>query len=219
MTSVFIVVLIGLLLNLPSLIPVLFLKKASRNIKISVAIRIYILNFFLVYSLVTLTNSITEKHSTFPLWMALVAVVSFGILLISTITYIRKFLSIGISRVIILSSFMMVYVVRVHSVFTDRINGGYTISGSSVVWTLLFMLACLLAFLSCAGKKSFSGASTSSLDNHVHPYKPNKEYETQSQIDYDIAIKGRTILSDPTLSIVEQKRYRDALDKKEKSNF
>ncbi|MCZ3384992.1 hypothetical protein O3S68_22220 [Kosakonia sp. SOY2] len=219
MTSIFMVVLIGLLINIPSLIPVLFLKKVSRNIKVSIAIRIFILNIFLVFSLVTLTNSITEKYSTFPLWVTLMAVVCFGILLISTISYIRKFLSIGISRAIILSSFMIVYVVRVQSVFADRINGGYTINGSSAVWTFFFMLACLLAYLSCAGKKNFSGTYTSSVNNQVHPYKTNKEYEMQSQIDYDIAIKGRSVLSDPTLSIIEQKRYRDALEEKEKDTF
>ncbi|MDV5358153.1 hypothetical protein QM201_25310 [Enterobacter asburiae] len=219
MTSIFIVVLIGLLINIPSLVPVLFLKKVSRNIKISIAIRIFILNIFLVFSLVTLTNCITEKYSTFPLWVTLMAVVSFGILLISIISYIRKFLSIGISRAITLSSFMIVYIVRVESVFTDRINGGYSINGSSVVWTFFFMLACLLAYLSCAGKKKLSGTYPSSFDNQVHPYKSNKEYEMQSQIDYDIAIKGRSILSDPTLSVIEQKRYRDALEEKEKDNF
>ncbi|HIH6649262.1 TPA: hypothetical protein ACYRSV_005803, partial [Klebsiella michiganensis] len=45
--------------------------------------------------------------------------------------------------------------------------------------------------------------------------KPTKEYEAQSQIDYDIDVKGRGVLSDPNLSIVERQRYRDASDNKE----
>nr|WP_257981562.1 hypothetical protein [Pectobacterium brasiliense] len=74
--------------------------------------------------------------------------------------------------------------------------------------------SCLLAYLGCAGSKTYSGYSVPSSASQSDYFKPNKEYETRSQIDYDIAVKGRSVLSDPNLSIVEQQRYRDALDKK-----
>ena len=64
-----------------------------------------------------------------------------------------------------------------------------------------------------------STVSASSSAPQSDYFKPNKEYKTQSQIDYDIAVKGRSVLSDPNLSIVEQQRYRDALEKKEKEHW
>lgn len=84
-----------------------------------------------------------------------------------------------------------------------------------MVWTLFFLFVCLLAYLGCAGSKTYSGYSASSSAQQSDYFKPTKEYETQSQIDYDIAVKGRSVLSDPNLSIVEQQRYRDAIEKRD----
>ncbi|MCW2482726.1 hypothetical protein J5224_27020, partial [Candidatus Symbiopectobacterium sp. NZEC135] len=72
--------------------------------------------------------------------------------------------------------------------------------------------------LGCGGSKTYSGYSASSSAPQSDYFKPIKEYETQSQIDYDIAVKGASVLSDPNLSIVEQQRYRDALKKREENH-
>jgi hypothetical protein len=126
----------------------------------------------------------------------------------------RKHLAVGKSRAVILSSFLIVYAIRFHGVFTFMSDSGYALNGYNVAWTLFFLFACLLVYLGCAGDKTYVGSSTSSTLKPDY-YQPTKEYETQSQIDYDVAVKGPSILFDPNLSIVEQQRYRDSLEKKQ----
>lgn len=218
MNSIYWVIFMGLLLNIPSLVPVLFLHKTQKNVKISIAIRLFLLNAFLVLSLVTLSQNITQKYGLFPVWLVLAAIVLFAVTLVPTVKFVRKHLAVGKSRAVILSSFLIVYAVRFHGVFSDLNGSGYTINGYNTVWTSFFLFACLLAYLGCAGRKTYSGSSESSSAPQSDYFKPNKEYETQSQIDYDIAVKGRSVMSDPNLSIVEQQRYRDALEKKERED-
>lgn len=126
----------------------------------------------------------------------------------------RKHLSVGKSRAVILPSFMIVYAIRFHGVFSVGNGSGYTLNGYNTVWTLCFLFSCLLAYIGCAGSKTYSGYSAPSASPQPDYYRPTKEYETQSQIDYDIAVKGRSVLSDPNLSIVEQQRYRDRISEK-----
>jgi hypothetical protein len=83
----------------------------------------------------------------------------------------------------------------------------------NTVWTLFFLFAFLLAYLGCAGSKTYSGYSASSSAPRPDYLNRTKNMK-HNQIDYDIAVKGRSVLSDPNLSIVEQQRYRDALEKK-----
>lgn len=218
MNSIYWVIFMGLLLNIPSLVPVLFLHKTQKNVKISIAIRLFLLNAFLVLSLVTLSQNITQKYGLFPVWLVLAAIVLFAVTLVPTVKFVRKHLTVGKSRAVILSSFLIVYAVRFHGVFSDLNGSGYTINGYNTVWTSFLLFACLLAYLGCAGRKTYSGSSESSSAPQSDYFKPNKEYETQSQIDYDIAVKGRSVMSDPNLSIVEQQRYRDALEKKERED-
>ncbi|MDX4155564.1 hypothetical protein [Klebsiella pneumoniae] len=215
MNTIYWVISMGLLLNIPSLAPVLFLRKASKNVKVSLALRLFLLNAFLVISLVTVSQNTTQKYGLFPIWLVITAIGLFVIILVPTIKFIRKHLTVGKSRAVILSSFLIIYAVRIHSVFSNAYGSEYTLNGYNVVWTLFFLFACLLAYLGCAGSKTYSGYSASQPDY----FKPTKEYETQSQIDYDIAVKGRSVLSDPNLSILEQKRYRDALEKKEREDW
>ncbi|MBS4433294.1 hypothetical protein E2566_07990 [Pectobacterium punjabense] len=206
---------IGLLINIPSLAPVLFLHKISKKVKVSMALRLFLLNAFLVLSVVTLSQNTTQKYGLFPIWLVITAIGLFVIILVPTIKFVRKHLTVGKSRAVILSSFLIVYVVRFHGVFSDGNGSGYTVNGYNTVWTLFFLFACLLTYLGCAGSKTYSGYSAPSSASQPDYFKPNKEYETQSQIDYDIAVKGRSILSDPNLSVVEQQRYRDALEHKD----
>ncbi|ATF92056.1 hypothetical protein [Cedecea neteri] len=215
MNTIYWVFFIGLLMNIPSLAPVLFLRKASKNVKVSMALRLFLLNAFLVISLMTVSQNITQKYELFPIWLVVAAIGLFAVTLIPMIKFMRKYLSVGKSRAVILSSFLIVYAVRFNGVFSDVNGSGYTLNGYNVAWTLFFLFACLLAYLGCAGSKTYSGYSAPSSAPQPDYFKPSKEYETQSQIDYDIAVKGRSVLSDPNLSIVEQQRYRDALKNRE----
>lgn len=214
MNSIYWVLIIGLLMNIPSLAPVLFLRKTQKNVKVSMVARLFLLNAFLVISLVTLSQNTTQKYGLFPIWLVFAAIGLFAVTLVPTIKFIRKRLSVGKSRAVILSSFLIAYIIRFRSVFSDVYGSGYTLNGYNVVWTLFFLFASVLAYLGCGGDKSYAGSFTPQPDY----FKPTKEYETQSQIDYDIAVKGRSVLSDPNLSIVEQQRYRDALEKKERED-
>ncbi|WP_163923119.1 hypothetical protein [Raoultella planticola] len=218
MNTIYWVIFMGLLLNIPSLAPVLFLRKASKNVKVSMALRLFLLNAFLVISLVTVSQNTTQKYGLFPIWLIVAAIGLFAVILLPTVKFMRKHLTIGKSRAVILSSFLIVYAIRFHGVFSDVNGSGYTLNGYNVVWTLFFLFVCLLAYLGCAGSKTYSGSYAPSSDMQPDYFKPTKEYETRSQIDYDIAVKGRSVLSDPNLSIVEQQRYRDALEKKERED-
>lgn len=222
MNSIYWVIFMGLLINIPSLAPMLFLHKISKKVKVSLALRLFLLNAFLVISLVTLSQNTTQKYGLFPIWLVFTAIGLFVVMLIPTVKFTRKHLTVGKSRVVILSSFLIVYAIRFHGVFLD-VNGsgytGYTINGYNVVWTLFFLFACLLAYLGSAGSKIYSGSYAPSSTPQSDYFKPTKEYETQSQIDYDIAVKGSSVLLDPNLSIVEQQRYRDALEKKEREDW
>ncbi|HBR0098685.1 TPA: hypothetical protein L9G11_002535 [Klebsiella pneumoniae] len=215
MNSVYWVIFMGLLINIPSLAPVLLLRKAEKKVKVSLSLRFFLLNAFLVLSLVTLSQNITQKYRLFPIWLVLAAIVLFAVTLVPTVKFVRKYLTVRKSRAVILSSFLIVYAVRFHSVFSNDYGSGYTVNGYNTVWTLFFLFACLLAYLGSAGSKTYSGYSAPSSASQPDYFKPTKEYETQSQIDYDIAVKGRSVLSDTNLSIVEQQRYRDTLHKRE----
>ncbi|ECT3983757.1 TPA: hypothetical protein JDJ86_003928 [Salmonella enterica subsp. houtenae] len=219
MNTIYWAISIGLLLNIPSLAPVLFLRKIPKKVKASMALRLFLLNAFLVLSVVTVSQNTTQKYGLFPIWLVITAIGLFVIILVPTIKFIRKHLTVGKSRAVILSSFLIIYAVRIHSVFSNAYGSEYTLNGYNVVWTLFFLFACLLAYLGCAGSKTYSGYSAPSSASQPDYFKPTKEYETQSQIDNDIAVKGRSVLSDPNLSIVEQQRYRDALEKKEREDW
>lgn len=219
MIQLIIVVFLGLMLNIPSLIPVLFLKKTQKSVKVSTAVRLFLLNAFLVLSLVTVSQNITQKYGLFPIWLVCVAIALFMVTLVSTVKFVRKNLTVGKSRAVILSSFLIVYATRFHAVFSDVYGSGYTINGYNAAWTFFFLFGSLLAYIGCSGSKIYSGYSAASSASQPDYSKPTKEYETQSQIDYDIAVKGRSVLSDPNLSIVEQQRYRDALEKKEREDW
>ncbi|MDM3140735.1 hypothetical protein [Citrobacter sp. Cf120] len=214
MNSIYWMIFMGLLLNIPSLVPALFLRKTQNNVKVSMAGRLFLLNAFLVLSLLTVAQNITQNYGLFPIWLVWGAIALFMVTLVSTVKFVRKDLTVGKSRAVILSSFLIIYAVRIHSVFSNAYGSEYTLNGYNVVWTLFFLFACLLAYLGCAGSKTYSGSFASSSASQPDYFKPTKEYETQSQIDYDIAVKGRSVLSDPNLSIVEQQRYRDSIEGK-----
>lgn len=212
MHSLYLAFFLGLLLNIPAIAPVLFLKKAQKQVKVSMAIRLYLLSVFLVLSLMMLSQNITQKYSPFPIWLVFTALGLFVLMLVPTVKFMRKHLAVGKSRAVILSSFLIVYAIKFHGVFTFGSDSGYALNGYNVAWTLFFLFACLLAYLGCAGGKTYAGFSTTSSTSQPDYYQPTKEYETQSQIDYDVAVKGTSVLLDPNLSIVEQQRYRDRIN-------
>ncbi|MER0046411.1 hypothetical protein ABRP56_08440 [Pectobacterium odoriferum] len=218
MNSIYWAISMGLLINIPSLSPVLFIGNRQKQVKVSMAVRLYLLNTFLVLSLVTLSQNTTQKYGLFPIWLVFAAIGLFVVILVPTVKFMRKYLTVGKSRAVILSSFLIVYATRFYGVFSVGNGSGYTLNGYNVVWTLFFLFACLLAYLGCAGNKSYAGHSALSSTAQPDYYQPTKEYETQSQIDYDVAVKGASVLLDPNLSIVEQQRYRDAIKKRDENH-
>ncbi|MGG6114493.1 hypothetical protein ACQSFK_16195 [Salmonella enterica] len=216
MNSIYWVIFMGLLINIPSLAPMLFIRKVSKNVKVSMAVRLFLLNAFLVLSLVTLSQNITQKYGLFPIWLVVVAVVLFLVTLLPTVEIMRKHLTIGKSRAVILSSFLIVYAVRFHGVFSDVNGSGYTINGYNTVWTFFFLFVCLLAYIGCSGNKKHYGAY---IPPETEQPKGYKAYVPQSEINTDIAVKGSSVLFDPNLDIVEQQRYRDAIEKRNNDSW
>lgn len=216
MNSIYWVIFMGLLLNIPSLAPVLFAKKTQKSVKVSMAVRLYLLNIFLVLSLVTLSQNTTQKYGLFPVWLVVVAIGLFLVTLLPTVKFIRKHLTVGKSRAVILSSFLIVYAVRFHGVFSDVNGSGYTINGYNTVWTFFVLFACLLAYIGCSknGRNYGTYIPTATLQPNGY-----KAYAPQSEIDADIAVKGSSVLFDPNLDIVEQQRYRDAIEKRNNDSW
>ncbi|WP_447495198.1 hypothetical protein [Escherichia coli] len=211
MNSIYWVLIIGLLMNIQSLAPVLFLRKTQKNVKVSMVARLFLLNAFLVLSLVTLSRNITQEYGLFPVWLLVVAIGLFAVTLVPTVKFMRRHLTVGKSRAVMLSSFLIVYAVRFHGVFSDLNGSGYTINGYNTVWTFFFLFACLLAYLGCSGNRENYGTY---IPPATAQPNGNKAYASQSEIDTDIAVKGSSVLLDPNLDIVEQQRYRDAIEKR-----
>ncbi|MGM3172213.1 hypothetical protein ACS249_19920, partial [Dickeya chrysanthemi] len=216
MNTFYWVLFMGLLINIPSLAPVLFLHKISKKVKASLALRLFLLNAFLVLSVVTVSQNTTQKYGLYPVWLIIIAIGLFAVTLVPTIKFIRKHLTVGKSRAVVLSSFLIVYAVRIHAVFANAYGSGYTLNGHNTVWTLCFLFACLVTYLGCAGNKKYYGTSIP-LAN-AQP-KSHKAYAPQSEIDVDIAVKGSSVLFDPNLDIVEQQRYRDAIEKRNNDSW
>lgn len=211
MNSIYWVLIIGLLMNIPSLAPVLFLRKTQKNVKVSMVARLFLLNAFLMLSLVTLSRNITQEYGLFPVWLLVVAIGLFAVTLVPTVKFMRRHLTVGKSRAVMLSSFLIVYAVRFHGVFSDLNGSGYTINGYNTVWTFFFLFASLLAYLGCSGNRENYGTY---IPPATAQPNGNKAYASQSEIDTDIAVKGSSVLFDPNLDIVEQQRYRDAIEKR-----
>ncbi|HHA2261143.1 TPA: hypothetical protein ACOEHA_001155 [Enterobacter hormaechei subsp. xiangfangensis] len=216
MNSIYWGLIIGLLMNIPSLTPMLFLRKTQKNVKVWMAVRLFLLNAFLVLSLVTVSQNITQKYGLFPIWLVCVAIALFMVTLLPTVKFVRKHLTVGKSRTVILSSFLIVYAVRFNGVFSDVNGSGYTINGYNTVWTFFFLFACLLAYIGCSMNGKHYGTYIRTATSQPNGYKA---YAPQSEIDADIAVKGSSVLFDPNLDVVEQQRYRDAIEKRNNDSW
>ncbi|MEG9077259.1 hypothetical protein VXO23_20500 [Escherichia coli] len=216
MNSIYWGIFIGLLINIPSLVPVLFLHKVLKKVKVSMALRLFLLNAFLVISLVTVSQNITQKYGLFPIWLVVAAIGLFVVILLPTVKFVRKHLTVGKSRTVILSSFLIVYAVRFNGVFSDVNGSGYTINGYNTVWTFFFLFACLLAYIGCSMNGKHYGTCIPTATSQPNGYKA---YAPQSEIDADIAVKGSSVLFDPNLDVVEQQRYRDAIQKRNNDSW
>jgi hypothetical protein len=82
---------------------------------------------------------------------------------------------------------------------------------------LSFLFACLLAYIACADKSAYAVPTTAQSHHSRH----SKGDSPQTEIDYDIWLKGKDVLNDPNLTLAEQQRYKDALKRKdeEKSDW
>ncbi|ELC6401822.1 TPA: hypothetical protein SLH18_004433 [Citrobacter freundii] len=216
MNSISWVIFMGLLVNIPSLAPVLFLRKTQKDAKVSMAVSLFLLNTFLVLSLLTLSQNTTQKYGLFPVWLVVVSIGLLLVTLLPTVKIMRKHLTVGKSRAVILSSFLIVYVVRFHGLFSNVDGSGYTINGYNTVWTFFFLFACLLAYIGCSKNGKYYGIYIPTATSQPNGYKA---YAPQSEIDADIAVKGSSVLFDPNLDIVEQQRYRDAIEKRNNDSW
>lgn len=205
-------VFIVMLINIPAILPVLFLK-IDKSKKIGVAIRVYIVSVLLILSLIILTSNTVNGVSLSSVLLSIIFPVLFMFALINCVKNIRKFITKWKRRAVILTSFFIVYAIRFNVVFIDT-GMGYEITSFGMAWSALFIFACLLAYLGTSEPHTLDSAYNA-LSNHTSASRIDKSYAPQSDIDYDVSIKGRSILSDPNLSIVEQQRYRDALNKKD----
>lgn len=216
MNSISWVIFMGLLVNIPSLAPVLFLRKTQKDAKVSMAVSLFLLNTFLVLSLLTLSQNTTQKYGLFPVWLVVVSIGLLLVTLLPTVKIMHKHLTVGKSRAVILSSFLIVYVVRFHGLFSNVDGSGYTINGYNTVWTFFFLFACLLAYIGCSKNGKYYGIYIPTATSQPNGYKA---YAPQSEIDADIAVKGSSVLFDPNLDIVEQQRYRDAIEKRNNDSW
>ena len=90
MNTIYWAFFIGLLMNIPSLAPVLFLHMVSKKVKVSMALRLFLLNACLVLSLVTLSQNTSQKYGLFPVWLVVVAIGLFLVTLLPTVKFIRS---------------------------------------------------------------------------------------------------------------------------------
>ncbi|MFR0239371.1 hypothetical protein [Escherichia coli] len=72
--------MMGLLMNISSVIPALFFK-IDKKVKISIMIRLYLLSIFLIFTLTILSTNIIDKYSIFPVWLPIVSTIFFMIAL------------------------------------------------------------------------------------------------------------------------------------------
>jgi len=77
-----------------------------------------------------------------------------------------------------------------------------------LIAALLVVAVLSLAFARGLGEPLTSG--TAYPNGNV-----SKAYATRTEIDTDLAIKGRSVLSDTNLDEVERARYRKALDERD----
>ncbi|MDN8541472.1 hypothetical protein QZH36_08475 [Erwinia sp. BC051422] len=201
-----------LLMNIPAAIPVLLLQ-ADKKIKIAIAARLYLLGFFLVMALTILTSGFISKYSPFPVWLSIASVVAFIITLINCARYMHQHISKWQRRSVVLASFLIIYAVRFKATFIDT-GAGYEITSFGMVWSALFFFACFLAYIGTSNPRDTS-AAYNPLSDSPSSSRVDKSYAPQSDIDYDVNMKGKDILNDTSLSVIEKKRYRDALQKKE----
>lgn len=211
MIQYFITIFIVMLVNIPAIIPSLLLK-SDKSIKLQVAIRVYLTTVLLILSLITLASNFVSNHTSYPALLPLIPVVLFAIALHNCGGYLRKVITRKKRRAIILSSFAIVYIIRFNVVIFD--NGmGYQMTSYGMVWTAFFVFGCLLAYIATSDdmrSSTYTASNTTNSESRV-----DKTHATQSEIDADLSVKGRSILFDPNISISEQQRYKAALDKKE----
>lgn len=203
-------------MNIPAVSPVLLLKVDKKN-KIGIAIRVYLVSVILILTLITVTAFIVDKYSPFPFWLPIVFSIIFIFTLINCIKYIRQFTTKWKRRAVMLASFFIVYAIRFNVVFINT-GMGFEITSFGMWWTALFVFACLLAYIGTSAPNTLA-LSYNSLASRTSEQRVNKAYVPQSEIDTDIAVKGSSVLFDPSLDIVEQQRYRDALEKRKNDSW
>jgi len=195
-------------INALVVLPVIFLK-IDKSEKIGLAIRLYILSIFLITSLITIASNCDRHFQPLPVWSMVLSVILFAITLVNYAKYSRKFLNKSKRRALVLASFLILLATR-----ASVSDFHFGMSTFTMVWYGTFVFAFLLAYLgtSDVGKLDALSAGLTSANSQG---RVDKSYAPQHEIDYDVHIKGKDVLNDPSASLIERQRYNDAIKKKE----
>ncbi|MDC7872191.1 hypothetical protein TH60_22160 [Pantoea ananatis] len=196
-------------INVLAILPVLLLKVGNRE-KLGVAIRLYIASILFIAFSVTFASFCDRNFPSPPLWVLLLSVVLFMIALTSYIKYSRKFLTKWKRRIVLLASFLILLTTRVSFLGFNF----YEMSTFSMVWYVTFIVTFILAYIGTSEVEKLDSLHAGLMSANSQG-RVDKSYAPQHEIDYDVQIKGKDVLNDPSASLIERQRYIDALKKKE----
>lgn len=196
-------------INVLAILPVLLLKLGKPE-KIGIAIRLYIFSIVFIGSSFMLAISCDSRLPSPPLWVLLLSGVLFMITIINYGKYSRKFLTKWKRRSLLLTSLLILLATKVSFIGYNI----YEMRTFSTVWYIAFIYTLVMAYVVTTDPKdsgSFYAGSTSTTSQT----RVDKSYAPQHEIDYDVHIKGKDVLNDPSAGLIERQRYIDALKKRE----
>jgi len=196
-------------INVLALLPVLLLKLDKRE-KIGIAIRLYITSILFIGASFTIAAFFDKRFLSPPLWVLLLSCLLFMIALSAYARYSHKFLTKWKRRTLILASLLILYATKVSVV-------GYHLSemrAFSIMWYISFIYALIAAYAATTEKLKY-GSSYAGSTSATSQTRVDKSFAPQHEIDYDVHIKGKDVLNDPSAGLIERQRYIDALKKRE----
>ncbi|WP_187487064.1 hypothetical protein [Duffyella gerundensis] len=195
-------------INALVVLPVLLLKIDKRE-KIGLAIRLYVLSIFLVASAITIASNCVSNSPSLPVWAMLLSGILFMITLVNYVKYSRKLLNKWKRRILVLASFLILLATR-----ANVADFNYGMSSFTMVWYGTFIFAFLLAYMGTSDVEKLDSLHAG-LMSATSQGRVDKSYAPQHEIDHDVHIKGKDVLNDPGASLIERRRYSDAIKKKE----
>ena len=196
-------------MNVLAILPVLLLK-IGKHEKIGVAVRLYIFSILFVASATTFASFCDKRFISPPLWVLLSSVVLFMVSLTFYARYSRKFLTRWKRRSLILACLLILLATRVSFLGYNI----YEMRAFSIMWYISFIYAFIFAYIITSNASDID-AFNAGLTSATSQTRVDKSYAPQHEIDYDVHIKGKDVLNDPSAGLIERQRYIDALKKRE----